>query len=301
MIPHAIQVLCLKGGVGKSSLCSNAGVLAARAGYKVLLVDLDAQASLARDLGYVGKSDGGLSLFNSVHSGSALQPLRDVRENLDVVPAGDHTKKLFNLLQMQALQGEHDAPQVIDALAPIADDYDLILLDAPPTNPTAQWQGALCAHYLVIPDPGDDSSHDGTAQVFDLVRRAYESEANPYLEVLGVVMTLFPSNSKRLIKNAREELERMLPKDVPVLKGVVRFAKGPAIEFRKRGMVAAEYEEAAKSALSYWKARKNGVKPEEWHKSGIGLSEDYERITQELLTLFSSRQQDYLATAAEAL
>ena len=75
-----------KGGVGKTSLVANVGGLAAAAGVRTLIVDLDPQGNIARDLGFP-PSDG-QALFNAFATGGSLPVLKDVRPNLDVCPAG---------------------------------------------------------------------------------------------------------------------------------------------------------------------------------------------------------------------
>ena len=75
-----------KGGVGKTSLTAGLAGLIAGAGYRVLTVDADPQGNLRRDLGY--DSTDGQSLASAIQSGTQLEPLRDVRPNLDCIPGG---------------------------------------------------------------------------------------------------------------------------------------------------------------------------------------------------------------------
>ena len=63
MLDNVLLVTNGKGGVGKTSLVANLAGLAVKAGWSVLAVDLDPQGNLARDLGYVDRSDGGQGLL----------------------------------------------------------------------------------------------------------------------------------------------------------------------------------------------------------------------------------------------
>ncbi len=75
-----------KGGVGKTSLTAGLAGLVANAGYRVLTVDADPQGNLRRDLGYPGSD--GTELCSAVLHGQPVEPLREVRPNLDCVPGG---------------------------------------------------------------------------------------------------------------------------------------------------------------------------------------------------------------------
>ena len=91
-----------KGGVGKTTLTATLGQIAAAAGRRVLIVDLDPQGTLAYDLGYDADTEGGVELFDAVARRRRLQPtFRDVRPNLDVVAAGNDTHALGVWLSSQ--------------------------------------------------------------------------------------------------------------------------------------------------------------------------------------------------------
>ena len=82
-----------KGGALKTSLVANMGALAAAAGYRTLLVDLDPQGNLGLDLGYYEQGDRGAGLLDAMAPRQTpLLILRGVRPNLDVVPGGPELK-----------------------------------------------------------------------------------------------------------------------------------------------------------------------------------------------------------------
>jgi cellulose biosynthesis protein BcsQ len=86
MIEHAIVVMNGKGGVGKTSLTANLGGLAAHSGWRVLLIDIDQQGNLARDLGVLDASDAGMNLRAAIAGTGPLTAI-PARANLDLVPA----------------------------------------------------------------------------------------------------------------------------------------------------------------------------------------------------------------------
>ena len=125
-----------KGGVGKTSVTANVAGIAALSGWRVLTVDLDPQGNLGTDLGYTqaGASDQGAGLMAAIRDGSALTPLRNVRPGLDAVPGGDHMDGLMTVLAPRLLDESAPATAIADALASLAEDYDLVLLDCPPAG-----------------------------------------------------------------------------------------------------------------------------------------------------------------------
>src|SRR5688500_12786513 len=139
VLDRAVVVCNGKGGVGKSSLAAAVAAMAAGASWKTLVVDLDPQGNLGFDLGYVqdGRSDGGEALQRAVLSGHELQPLEGVRYNLDAVPAGPGTEECFDRLRERVrFDGLGALRAFYEALAPLASNYDLVVIDTPPTITT---------------------------------------------------------------------------------------------------------------------------------------------------------------------
>ena len=277
-----IAVVNGKGGVGKTSLVAHLLGAAALSGWKALGVDLDQQGNLARDLGYVDRSDGGEGLLQAAIAGKELNIISGVRHNLDVVSGGIGTRMLGDHLSIAALRG---GPAGIDRLAEVLravdDDYDLVVLDLPPGEALIQQAAMRYARYLVIPTPGDEASNDGLGSVYGEMRAA--RQANVQLEVLGVVVTFVPTAARRLLRQIREDLGSMLGERVRIFEPPIRYAKVAAMDCRSRGMLAFEYEKAARSASSYWKARKNGTEPERFGGNAEGLAEDYQRLASQIL------------------
>src|SRR3546814_15398402 len=80
-----------KGGTGKTSCAANVAGLAAQAGWRTLLIDLDSQANLGHDLGFSESegADNGAHLVNTHVPGGTLTPvLAGIRPNLDVIRGG---------------------------------------------------------------------------------------------------------------------------------------------------------------------------------------------------------------------
>jgi len=284
-----------KGGVGKTSITANVAGIAALSGWRVLTVDLDPQGNLGTDLGYAqsGDSDQGAALIRSIRDGSTLKPLRDVRPGLDAVPGGDLMDGLMTVLAPRLLDETAPATAIADALAPLAEDYDLVLLDCPPAGGVLLEAILVATRFLVIPTKRDLGSLHGLVRVarsFASVR----SHDNPHLDVLGVILFDFARQDTRILADTKERLVRNLAGAAPVFDTVIRNARKASTDMRRDGLLSFEYEEAAKTALRRrvtervweqpYRASSNG-----FSKTASGLAEDYQSLTKEILGAFSER------------
>ncbi len=300
MLPQALAVIQGKGGVGKTSTVAALGGLMAAANWRVLTVDVDPQGNLGRDLGYYDQvdaaGDGGRALLNAIN-GHPLEPIRGVRERLDCVSAGDATEELIAVLQFRESKQPGAALTAInDALAPIASNYDLILIDCPPGNPLLQKAALGAAQYVLIPTRADEASIDGLLRVdalFPGVR-----VVNPELHLLGAFLFGVGAQSKRLAQDARTAVEECLGGPEHVLQAQIRHAEGAALDARRMGRLPHELEEqlpeAKRQRFAALRARTSSAvatagrhRPEgpELRISGSasGLAADYSALAREVM------------------
>lgn len=282
------RVVCLangKGGVGKTTTAANVGAYVALAGSKVLMVDLDPQGDLARDLGYEPQT--GEGLFNALITGGTPDLMRNVRENLDVVPGGQALEDIQGLMVSRANRaGAGDFGDMLYAvLAPVAHDYDLILIDTPPGERTLVEGAFAISSAVVIPTKSDDASIDGVERVarrFMAVR-----DRNPALQLAGVVLFGVGPRSLRLERSVRQTLEDMLGTVAPVFETRIRNLESASADARKKGLLFHELEGAVTEAQKLrLKALRAGEKPAEgfFSRNAGGLAEEFETLTGELLS-----------------
>lgn len=204
-----------KGGVGKTSTTAHVGALAAEAGNKVLLVELDVQGNLGEDLGYTGAdlSDDGEAMYAAVRTGKPPTPLRNVRPNLDVIPGGPSISLIPSALDAARRAGKPSTGAVARCLAPLAAEYDLVFIDTPPIDAAVQEEALIAAAYLLIPTKTDASSRKGLR---DIARRfAAAREQNPSLRLLGVYLFGVTSAAIRIRAAARQTIETELGAAAP--------------------------------------------------------------------------------------
>lgn len=283
-----------KGGTGKTSCAANVAGLAAAAGWKTLLIDLDSQANLGHDLGYGwdGRGDDGAHLVNTLMTGGELSPvITNVRPNLDAIPGGSRLDDLDDVVSGRERRGEDGVGILRDALRGIVGDYDLVVIDTPPSRRSALVLLALvAARWIVIPTRSDRSSVEGLRKLAEQVVAV--RGANPDLEVLGAVLFAVGSSATVVRRNAIDDVRGVLGDAAPLFDSIIRQAEAAAGEAREKGRLVHELAAVVHDAEPYWKALKEGRRPERVPGTAPALAEDYVLLTQEILTGIANAEQE---------
>jgi cellulose biosynthesis protein BcsQ len=286
-----------KGGVGKTTLTAGlAGQLAA-GGSRVLVVDTDPQANLARDLGYTAGDGGNLSL--AITHGLPLEVQRGVRDRLDVVPGGP---ALWDVAPAFTARGARGAtlPGLKPALNKVAPekkgaDYDVVLVDTPPGEPILQELVFGAADFLIIPTRSDEASLDGLVVVAQ--RFASARTVNPELTLLGVVLFGVRAGSTRLIGRVRTALQETLGDAAPVFPTAIRYLESAAVDMRSRGLLPHELTELHRVDTQKRLSRlREGASAQtrdsllSRNTSAQGLADDYAALADEVLAAMKARK-----------
>lgn len=270
-----------KGGVGKTSITANIGGLLADADYKILIIDFDPQSNLNRDLGY--DRDTGVTLFDALRAGEALPVTEGVRPNLDVVKGGPEMFGLATVLQGRGLSV---AQALSQSLAPLAASYDFILFDTSPGEQDLVNAVLMVCSSVIIPTTSDDAAVDGVEMA--AMRFAQAKKQNQTLSLAGVVLFRIGSQSRRIERVVRRELEDLLEEVAPVFRTRIRHMEGAALDARKRGLLVHELEPIAAKAqrerFAKLRAGEQESPSQHVHSSDVaGLAEDYANLAREIL------------------
>lgn len=298
-LARTIAVANDKGGVGKTSLTANLGALYAKAGYRVLLVDMNRQANLSDDLGYRHSpiDDQGAGLLMSLISGTVLQAVPvPGRPNLFVIPGGTRLGDLTGVMVGRISQHGREAMLALaNVLAPIAADYDLVLIDTPPENTLLVDLALACARRLLMPTKSDAGGLVGMqllAERFTVAR-----EVNPDLSLLGVVLFGTTRGATAIHRTVRSSVQTAFgTTDSPVLTATIGHSERLATDARARGRVAHELESDAANQPAWWEALRAagqgdqaqaGPRAMRIPATAATVAEDYRKLAAEVLDLLA--------------
>lgn len=233
-----------KGGVAKTTSTHNVGVALAAQGKKVLLIDLDSQASLTISVGLepldYEKNIVTILEKNKYEISECVQKLN---ENLHIITS---TIDLA-ALEMAMLSRASREKILARALAPVLNNYDFILIDCPPQLSILTINALSCADEVIIPTKTDYLSYRGIEQLCETIGEIKEL-INPDLKIRGVIATLFNAraNDDKEILSALEEKYNVLG----VVKMLVSVRKGiyegkAVIECEPSNEVSNEYRNIA--------------------------------------------------------
>ncbi len=218
MTARIIAIANQKGGVGKTTTTVNLAYAFLTQGKRVLVVDLDPQASLSISFGIDPHEIKRLEEAQRTIYFSLVKN-RDLRE---VVFAGAHGRPDIVPASIRLAAAEAELMNPLGAahvlqerLATIAEDYDVILIDCPPTLGLLTVNGLTAAHEVIIPAKTDLLSIMGVPLLLETIENI-RRRANPGLRILGVLPTLYHARNSH-DREVLDELARTLvPQGVTV-------------------------------------------------------------------------------------
>lgn len=239
----AYAVVNQKGGVGKTTTTVNLASYLATFGKKVLLVDIDPQSNATVGLG-VERSQINLCLYNVIIEGVPASEviIKSNISNLDILPS---TPRLAGA-EVELVSMEPRETRLKEALAQVKENYDLIVIDCPPSLSLLTVNALTAADEVIIPIQCEYYALEGISQLTHTLELVRES-LNPSLKIRGIVLTMFDSRtllSAQVAEEARKYFGNKVFKTV--VPRNVRLAEAPSF-----GQPILFYDPGSKGAEAY--------------------------------------------------
>jgi chromosome partitioning protein len=195
-----ISFSIFKGGVGKTtSTVSTAAALVLK-GKKVLLVDLDQQASATRYLDLDPEQSPSLyDVFTGVKPAQLV--IRETRAKIDVLPSHVLMAAIEEALE------PGDELRLSEFLTPLKANYDFILIDNPPGKAMLAFNGLAAADLIIIPASAERMAVDGVADLINHVQKIMWSKFSLSHQELRILFTMYRStttHSPAIVANAKK-------------------------------------------------------------------------------------------------
>jgi chromosome partitioning protein len=238
-IPNSIVVGIGKGGSCKTALATQLAGIWSSEGKRILLVDLDVQASATKVVGLDPHSHGeGRHLMDAIMYGDDLRTV-PARDNLDVVVAGRYTKTLTNHLVASDNGPESFALPFEKLMA--TGRFDRLVFDLPPSGSSRLADMAMqTGKYLLVPTSSGVDNLEGLRVLAEELE-TLESD----VLLLGVVLMRIGAGAPRKRLETREEVKTILDGVADPFQTIIRDAGAAYDDSRKAGLFLHEYAEWA--------------------------------------------------------
>jgi chromosome partitioning protein len=250
---RVIAMVNQKGGVGKTTSTVSLGAALAGLGRRVLLVDFDPQGALSVSLG-INPNELDLTIYNLLtqvdcHVGDVIIST-DV-EGLDLLPSNID----LSAAEVQLVSEVGREHALGRAIAPILDEYDVVLIDCQPSLGLLTLNALTASSGVIIPMETEYFALRGVALLKDTIDKV-TSRLNPNLRVIGVLPTMFDArtlHSREVLATVQQAFGDLV--FVTVINRTVKFpdaavAGEPITSFAPNSAGADAYIQLAKEVLA---------------------------------------------------
>jgi len=234
-----------KGGVGKTTTAVSIVACLAERGQRTLLVDLDPQANATSALGLEKLSGGSVyqALLGSTALADSIRPSGIA--NLDLIPS----EVDLAVAEVDVARTENYVQRLRNALLPIreANRYDYILIDCPPSLGILTMNALAAVDRVLVPIQCEYLALEGLAVITRVINQIRTSGANPNLDLLGVVMTMYDGRTnlaQQVVNEVRKHFGDKVFKTL--IPRTVRLAEAPSF-----GKPITVYDSGSYAALVY--------------------------------------------------
>ncbi len=240
------RIFCVanqKGGVGKTTTTVNLAAGLSRVGQRVLVVDLDPQGNATMGSG-VDKRALGVTVYDVLLEAATIAEARQRAEKAgyDIVGAN---RELAGA-EVELVDLERRDQRLKLALAAVADEYDFVLVDCPPSLSMLTLNGLCSAHGVIVPMQCEYFALEGLSDLVNTIKQVH-ANLNPDLQIIGLLRVMFDPRIT-LQQQVSEQLKTHFGSKVfdTVIPRNVRLAEAPSY-----GLPGVVFDPASKGAIAF--------------------------------------------------
>ena len=246
-----VKIFCIanqKGGVGKTTTTVNLAAGLAKVGQRVLMIDLDPQGNATMGSG-VDKRKLEMTIYDVLLESASITEARVTSQKLidggcsyDVLGAN---RELAGA-EVELVQLERREKRLKLALAEVAEAYDFVLIDCPPSLSMLTLNGLCSAHGVIVPMQCEYFALEGLTDLVNTIKQVH-ANMNKDLQIIGLLRVMFDPRIT-LQQQVSDQLKAHFAEKVfdTVIPRNVRLAEAPSY-----GLPGVVFDANARGSLAY--------------------------------------------------
>ena len=245
------KIFCVanqKGGVGKTTTTVNLAAGLAQAGQRVLMIDLDPQGNATMGSG-VDKRQLELTVYDVLLESASIAEARVSSQKLIEAGCGYDVLGANRELagaEVELVEVERREKRLRLAIEAVADQYDFVLIDCPPSLSMLTLNGLCCAHGVIVPMQCEYFALEGLTDLVNTIKQVH-ANLNKELAIIGLLRVMFDPRITLQLQ-VSEQLKQHFGDKVfnTVIPRNVRLAEAPSY-----GVPGVVFDPASKGAQSF--------------------------------------------------